>query len=98
MQEVKIIETAFETIRKRSLPEGGFAMYCGESFRPDVTAWAVLALKAGQEDQKVSTSACQSLARCQNLDERISAIDDLLQLKVQATGEMLFSFRKIGSG
>ena len=75
MQEVKIIETALETIRERSLPEGGFAMYCGESFRPDVTAWAVLALKAGQEDQKVSTSACQRLAQCQNLDGRISVID-----------------------
>ena len=66
------------SLRKRSLPEGGFAMYWGESFRPDVTAWAVLALKAGQEDQKVSTSACQRLAQCQNLDERISVIDGLL--------------------
>ena len=92
MPEAKIIETALETIRKRSLPEGGFAMYCGESFRPDVTAWAVLALKAGQENQKVSISACQRLAQCQNLDGRISVIDGLLQLKVQATGEMLFSF------
>ena len=78
MPETKIIEAVLETIRKRSLPEGGFAMYWGESFRPDVTAWAVLALKAGQEDQKVSTSACQRLARCQNLDGRIKVIDGLL--------------------
>jgi hypothetical protein len=78
LPEVKLIETALETIRKRSLPEGGFAMYWGESFRPDVTAWAVLALKAGQEDQKVSTSACQRLAQCQNLDGRITVIDGLL--------------------
>jgi hypothetical protein len=88
----KIIETAFDTIRKRSLPEGGFANYCGELFRPDVTAWAVLALKAGQKDQKVSTFACQRLALRQNPDGRISVIDGLLQLKVQATGEMLFLF------
>ena len=75
MPEAKLIKTALETIRNRSLPEGGFAMYWGESFRPDITAWAVLALKAGQQDQKVSTSACQILAQCQNLDGRISVID-----------------------
>ena len=92
MPEAKIIETALETIRKRSLPESCFAMYCGDAFRPDVTAWAVLALKAGQEDQKVSTSACQRLARCQKSDGHISLIDGLLQLKVQATDEMLFWF------
>ena len=55
MPEARIIETALETIRKRSLPEGGFAMYRGKSFRPNVTAWAVLALKAGQKDPKVLT-------------------------------------------
>jgi hypothetical protein len=75
LRKAKIIETALETLRKRSLPEGGFVMYCGESFWPDVTAWAVFALKAGQEDQKLSTSACQRLAQCQNLDGRISLID-----------------------
>ena len=84
MSEEKIIETALETIRKRSLPEGGFAMYGGESFRPDVTAWAVLALKAGQEDPKVLTAACQRLIQRQNSDGLISVIDGLLQLKVQA--------------
>jgi hypothetical protein len=47
LPEEKIIETALETIRKRSLPEGGFAMYGGESFRPDITAWAFLTLEAG---------------------------------------------------
>ena len=78
MPEEKIIETTLETIRKRSLPEGGFAMYWGESYRPDVTAWAVLALRAGQEDQKVSISTYQRLAQCQNLDGRISVIDGLL--------------------
>ena len=77
-EEKKLIETTLETIRKRSLPEGGFAMYYGESFRPDVTTWAVLALKAGQEDQKVSISACQRLAQCQNPDGRISVIDGSL--------------------
>jgi hypothetical protein len=92
LPEEKIIETALETIRKRSLPEGGFSMHWGESFRPDVTAWAVLALMAGAEDQKVSIYACQRLAQCQNLDGRITVIDGLLQLKVQATGEMLFLF------
>jgi hypothetical protein len=92
LSEAKILETAFETIRKRSLSENGFVIHWGESFRPDVTAWSVLALKAGQEDQKMSTSACQRLAQCQNLDGRITVIDGLLQLNVQATGEMLFLF------
>jgi len=92
LPEAKIIETALETIRKRSLPESCFAMYCGDAFRPDVTAWAVLALMAGEEDQKMSISACQRLAKCQNPDGRISVIDGILQLKVQATGEMLFLF------
>ena len=62
MPEEKLIETTFDTIRKGFLPEGGFAMYWGESFRPDVTEWAVFALKAGQEDQKILTSACQRIA------------------------------------
>jgi hypothetical protein len=43
-----MITDTIETIQNRSLPEGGFAPYRGEgeSFRPDATAWAVLALEA----------------------------------------------------
>jgi len=34
-------------IEARALPGGGFGNRKGEGFRPDATAWATLALRAG---------------------------------------------------
>lgn len=71
----KIIEASVTTIANRSLPEGGFSAYEGGHFRPDVTAWAVLALEAGQVDRKLSDSACRRLSGRQNSDGRITILE-----------------------
>jgi hypothetical protein len=70
-----IIKSTIQTIRGRSLPEGGFAQYRGESFRPDATAWAVLAFEAFGGNQDLAISACRQLARSKLLDGRISAVE-----------------------
>jgi hypothetical protein len=75
LTEAKIIETTIETVRKRSIPEGGFAMYDGESFRPDATAWAVMALEASGSGQHLINAACQRLARNQLSDGRITVFE-----------------------
>ncbi len=38
------MKEAIDNIRKRSLPVGGFALRPGSQYRPDATAWAVMAL------------------------------------------------------
>jgi hypothetical protein len=75
LTEVKIIKAAVETVRKRSISEGGFAMYDGESFRPDATAWAVMALEASGSGQHLKNAACQRLARSQLSDGRITVFE-----------------------
>jgi hypothetical protein len=71
----KIIEASVTKIVNRSLPEGGFSAYNGGHFRPDATAWAVLALEAGQVDRRLSNSACRRLSGRQNSDGRIPVIE-----------------------
>jgi hypothetical protein len=71
-----LIETTVQIIRNRSLPEGGFAMVNGESFRPDATAWAVMALEASGNNRDLTIPACRRLAENQHSDGRISVIAD----------------------
>jgi hypothetical protein len=72
----RIIEATVETIRDRSRPEGGFSMFNGKSFRPDATAWAVMALEAYGSGRDLTIPACQQLARSQLSDGRIPVIED----------------------
>ncbi len=74
MPGAKIIKASVEIVRKRSLPEGGFAMHNGESFRPDATAWAVLALEASGNNRDLTIPACRRLAESQHSDGRVSVI------------------------
>jgi hypothetical protein len=69
------INAAIETVRSRSLPEGGFTLYNGESFRTDATAWAVMALEAHSRTQDLTIPACRRLAKSQLTDGRIPVID-----------------------
>jgi hypothetical protein len=69
-----IIESTIQAIRGRSLPEGGFAMQAKEAFRPDATAWAVLALEASGNNRDLTIPACRRLARSQHSDGRVSVI------------------------
>jgi hypothetical protein len=70
----RIIKAAIQTIRKRSLPEGGFAIYGKESSRPDATAWAVLALEASGSNRDLTIPACRRLAEIQHSDGRVSVM------------------------
>lgn len=71
----RITEASVTKIIHRSLPEGGFSAYDGGGFRPDATAWAVLALEAGKVNRKLINSACRRLSGRQNSDGRITVIE-----------------------
>ena len=70
------IKTAVQNIQDRSLPEGGFSMFAHESYRPDATAWAIMAMKACHVDRELTTAACRQLSRSQLSDGRVPVIKD----------------------
>jgi hypothetical protein len=51
-------------------------LYEKESFRPDASAWAVIALEAYNNNRDLTIPACQRLAKMQLSDGRISIIED----------------------
>jgi len=59
-------------IEVRALPGGGFANREGEAFRPDATAWAVLAMTAHGVGGELQDAARQRLAAAQLADGRVS--------------------------
>ena len=74
MQTDQVIDTTIQNLLERSLPEGGFALFKGDDFRADATAWAVLALAAGDVGREVTRSACRRLATIQLADGRLAAV------------------------
>jgi squalene cyclase len=70
-----LIESAVQTIRNRFSPEGGFAMHGNEFFRPDSTAWAVMALDVYSDRRDLTLTACRRLAKSQLSDGRVAIID-----------------------
>jgi hypothetical protein len=71
-----MIKAAVHTIRDRSLRKGGFALYTKESFRPDASAWAVIALEAYNNNRDLTIPTCRRLAEMQLSDGRIPIIED----------------------
>jgi hypothetical protein len=69
------IERAADEISSRLLSDGGFPMLPGHNFRPDATAWAILAQKALGNNMKIAESACRRLARSQQQDGRVTIIE-----------------------
>ncbi|MGQ9689469.1 MAG: prenyltransferase/squalene oxidase repeat-containing protein [Desulfobaccales bacterium] len=59
-------------LQERIAPGGGFAMQPGGDFRPDATAWAVIALQAWGESPELIEAARQRLAAVQLQDGRVS--------------------------
>lgn len=59
-----------EALRERQLPEGGFGGHMGEAFRPDATAWALMALEATGATQNMDSSR-QKLVQAQLRDGRV---------------------------
>jgi len=90
----KIIEAAVSTIRKRSLPEGGFALHEKEIFRPDATAWAILALEAWGGNRNSTEIACRRLAQSQLPDGRVPVVGFYPQ-SFWPTSLALFAWKKI---
>jgi hypothetical protein len=89
-----MISATIETVRNRSLPKGGFALYGGESFRPDATAWAVLALEAYGGYGDLTRMACQRLAKSQLADGRVPVIESQPE-SFWPTSLALFAWKKI---
>jgi hypothetical protein len=60
-----------DRIVNRELPEGGFPSKPGGLYRPDATAWAILALNAAGDGQNTVHKACSRLAADQMEDGRV---------------------------
>lgn len=75
MDRSTLASSGAEALRSRALGGGGFPMFPGGAYRPDATAWAVLALavmKSGGRDQDVIESGRSRLAASQLEDGRVS--------------------------
>ncbi|MHC4790231.1 MAG: prenyltransferase/squalene oxidase repeat-containing protein [Planctomycetota bacterium] len=68
----KELVTSIETINSCSLPEGGFAAKETCSFRPDATAWAVIALRTFGQKNDIIQKAQKQLAILQSPDGRVA--------------------------
>jgi hypothetical protein len=66
------ISLGLQQLRRRALSGGGFGIQTGGDFRPDATAWAVIALHALGTDSELIGAARQRLARVQLGDGRVS--------------------------
>ncbi len=60
-----------DLLRSRELSGGGFAEAAGGVFRPDSTAWAILALEAGGADARQLEPSRRKLAERQSEDGRV---------------------------
>ncbi len=58
-------------LQERALAEGGFRSAAGADYRPDATAWAVVALRAAAVDPKLLLPALERLAADQAPDGRL---------------------------
>lgn len=75
--QIKLIFSYIDKLWERALPEGGFAAKIGGNYRPDSTAWAVLALSAaGAKDDHIEPSRAR-LTDSQLKDGRVCALPEL---------------------
>ena len=65
------ITKCIEMILSRSVTGGGFAQRPGSGYRPDATAWGILALSSGGRHREVVENACRRLAASQLADGRV---------------------------
>jgi hypothetical protein len=71
----KPISNAIDLVCSRALPEGGFSVKGDKVFRPDATAWAILALRSGLCCDEYISKARQRLAQSQLPDGRVPLIN-----------------------
>jgi hypothetical protein len=74
MEVEKPISNAIDLICSRALPEGGFSVKGDGIFRPDATAWAILALKSAVCCNEYIAEACRRLSQNQLADGRVPLI------------------------
>lgn len=67
----QLVSRGIEILRKRALGEGGFANADQGHYRPDATAWAILALTAGGADREFINLSRSRLASSQLPDGRV---------------------------
>jgi hypothetical protein len=67
----KLITTHVDRLWERALPEGGFAAKLGGNYRPDATAWAILALSAAGTKADHLESSRTRLVNSQHTDGRV---------------------------
>ena len=67
----EILDSMVAEIKRRMLPEGGIADHTEGGYRPDATAWAVLAFKGCRRDAKVVQKLQTCLAAGQLDDGRV---------------------------
>jgi hypothetical protein len=65
------ITEALKQLRQRVLPGGGFGIHQDGEFRPDATAWGIIALNALEPEEGVIKAARQRLAGAQLGDGRV---------------------------
>jgi len=71
-----LIYLHIESLQERILPEGGFAAKIGGNYRPDATAWAVLALAVAGTRTDYLESSRARLVTSQLSDGRVSLLSD----------------------
>lgn len=77
MNTKRPLQHGLETLVERELPGGGFAAVKGGPFRPDSTAWAVMALRAGGRELHLNRPALARLAEHQMSDGRVPLLKDI---------------------
>jgi hypothetical protein len=70
------VESLVLTLSQRALPNGGFSGRTGCGYRPDATAWAILALVAVGARKNLVQLARSQLAADQMQDGRVSLSSD----------------------
>jgi hypothetical protein len=71
-----LTETLQKKVLDRALPDGGFPSKPGGKYRPDATAWAVLAFSAAGVQEDLTRRARAKLAASQMDDGRLSLSQD----------------------
>ena len=69
--KISALSPHVDDLWKRALPEGGFAGQPGRAYRPDATAWAMLALAAANVEPELLRPAGRRLTESQLKDGRL---------------------------
>ena len=69
-------QTLIAGLKKRMLPDGGFASFNGGSYRTDATAWAIIGLRSAGDGESLIEPGLNRLAGGQMRDGRVVTSPD----------------------